>query len=337
MFKCAPFGQVPVEKSHHEVTGEAACSLIAAEDVISGEAWPKLAREHAARFRQLLGPERKLAPNRTVTWGSACSGSNADLAVAKAMISAYRDDAGLESFDIDPKFFCEIAPQKSEWCQQVEKVLFPESDACGFGDFQQMRNKYCDCKVHGRCEVPSVDVFVCCTSCKDMTRWSGSNSLVLAQSSSPGGSAQTFHGLLGYISVHRPAVLLFENVDTILEDVEPDVSNFDVLAVELSSRGYEHQSMIADTHVFGLLQRRRRMYLAGVLTDANPAITFESQSIDAMFGSLRSLIRCTERKADCASKFLYPPGHSALENELNRRIAYGERASTYNAAKTCDA
>ena len=60
--------------------------------------------------------------------------------------------------------------------------------------------------------------------------------LVLTGSASKGGSAQTFRGLLAYISTHRPLVL-FENVDNMEESKTDKVSNLDVLLSETGSRG----------------------------------------------------------------------------------------------------
>ena len=61
--------------------------------------------------------------------------------------------------------------------------------------------------------------------------------LVLAGNTSRGGSAQTFRGMLGYISTHRPLMVLFENVDNMEESKTDKVSNLDVLLSEMGSRG----------------------------------------------------------------------------------------------------
>ena len=163
------------------------------------------------------------APNRPITWGSACTGSNGDLVVAKCMVEAYRA-AGLTIFDVIPKFSCEIVAPKQQWAEKVSAALFPDAEAaCSFSDIMDLQGDYAMCRTHGRkCVVPSVDVFVCCTSCRDFCRWSGPNGLVLLQSSSTGGSAQTFAGFLKYLEKHRPSMVLFENVDSMEDKVAPN-------------------------------------------------------------------------------------------------------------------
>ena len=200
--------------------------------------------------------------------------------------------------------------------RKSKRALFPDAEAaCSFSDIMDLQGDYAMCRTHGRkCVVPSVDVFVCCTSCRDFCRWSGPNGLVLLQSSSTGGSAQTFAGFLKYLEKHRPSMVLFENVDSMEDKVAPNFSNLDLASAQLASRGYEHQNMISDAILFGLPQSRRRLFLAGVLTIGNPSITFQERSVDVTFTTLRSLIRCAQRRAACATELLLPPDHDAVED-----------------------
>ena len=74
-----------------------------------------------------------------------------------------------------------------------------------------------------------------------------------------GGSAQTFRGMLEYVQHHSPAIVVFENVDTI--DDRGATSNLDILLAEMGNRGYEHQVIMSDAALFGLPARRRRVYV----------------------------------------------------------------------------
>ena len=87
----------------------------------------------------------------------------------------------------------------------------------------------------------SVDVFMCCTFCKDFSRerWKKTASCLNSEKST-GVSAQTLHGMSAYLDSHRPTVVLFENVDTI-EDGVGDTSNMDIVLAEFGGRGYEFQ------------------------------------------------------------------------------------------------
>ena len=73
---------------------------------------------------------------------------------------------------------------------------------------------------------------------------------VLHQTESVGDSAQTFHGMLAYLESAWPAIVIFENVDT-MDDSVPDGemekgSNLDIAKSEFASRGYEYQVMFAE-------------------------------------------------------------------------------------------
>ena len=101
--------------------------------------------------------------------------------------------------------------------------------------------------------VPPVDILVVGTSCKDMSRmsaYSKESRAILRQHWSPGGSAQTFHGLLAYIDRCPPNLVIYENVDSM--DEGSGESNVDILLSEFSSRGYEGQRMTLDAQSFGL-------------------------------------------------------------------------------------
>jgi site-specific DNA-cytosine methylase len=129
---------------------------------------------------------------------------------------------------------------------------------------------------------------------------------ILAETTSTGGSADTFKGMLAYIDVARPAILVFENVESIGDaDASGGGSNLDIVLAELSSRGYENQQMIGDSAQYGVPQSRKRCYIIGVLAIANSEFDFLERSTENTFQSLRSLITVGQRTPPCAAQVLY--------------------------------
>ena len=156
------------------------------------------------------------------------------------------------------------------------------------------------------CKVQGCTIFVCCTSCKDLSRLTP-GSISLRDTWSVGGSAQTFRGMLSYIEKWRPAIILFENVEAIKEAAPGDSeeTNLDIVLVEFASRGHEFQRMSGDSSTSGVPQHRRRFYIVAVLVIANPHTCFVERSIHDTFDTLRGLIKVGVRTAPCASQVLY--------------------------------
>ena len=94
---------------------------------------------------------------------------------------------------------------------------------CIFKDIGDMSHAQAFCEVHNKeCPVKSVDLLFIGTSCKDLSRANGHvdrTRPVLAEAVSRGGSAQTFRGFVNYCEAHRPALILYENVDAIDDKV----------------------------------------------------------------------------------------------------------------------
>ena len=175
--------------------------------------------------------------------------------------------------------------------------------------------------------IPSVDIFVACTSCKDFSKQhtKRTQGLVTQQTSTLGGSAQTLRGVNAYIEAHRPTIILFENVDGIDETKEwcqqsqSDVSDMDVICSQWHSRGYETQKVESNASQFGLPAARKRLLAMAVLCHASPSVVFGDRPVDQVFQTLRSLIKVGERKSECATKAISPENDDNVLSELVRR------------------
>ena len=211
-------------------------------------------------------------------------------------------------------------------------VLWTDPTPCLFCDIADLATGVAYCETHKKnCKVPHCTIFVCCTSCKDLSRLTP-GSISLRMPWSVGGSAQTFHGMLSYIEKWRPAIILFENVEAIKEAAPGDSeeTNLDIVLAEFASRGYECQHMSGDSSKYGVPQHRKRFYIIGVLVIANPHFSFVERSIHDTFDTLRGLIRVGQRTAPCASQVLYDGTDAQVLTNLTERSA-----RTTNAAQQC--
>lgn len=180
-----------------------------------------LCKEHKEAFEKVLAKEALLDDRpRTLSWGSACSGSEGLHYIFNALELNY------VNFSFTHCFSCESDAQKQQWIKAVIEEGTEGTDRCIFSDISEIGSLQATafCTTHQRhCSVPCCDIFVCGTSCKDISiqgslKGRAAGAPVLESSWSPGGSAQTFRGFLGYVSWAKPAVVLFENVDNIASE-----------------------------------------------------------------------------------------------------------------------
>ena len=107
-------------------------------------------------------------------------------------------------------------------------------DVCIFSNLQDMASHEAPCWQHKKkCPVRGVDLLIVGTSCKDLSRANssaGAAGPAFSHENTRGGSAQTFKGLLGYVRVHRPLLVVYENVDTLDDNAgEGTPNNMDIL------------------------------------------------------------------------------------------------------------
>ena len=309
------------------------------DSVLDGTLLDKLALEHFRNFEAIQGKPLELPGE--LSWASACTGSAGDVPVSLSVQHALANLA--KHTQIRHLFACEIAPPKQEWIQGVFRALLPrQNKPCLFKNIERLGDERAECHTHGgNCIVPAADIFVCCTSCKDMSKIpvrrakessQAKQGLVLQSRVSPGGSAQTMQGLLDYIELKQPKIIFFENVDAIDEQSDPDVdlTNLDVAMSQFHSRGYEVQRIMTSTKQFGVPQDRRRLYLVLVMAGDNPLLDFSKRSIDITFRTLRDLIRICLRLPCCASDLLLEDDHPAVMSELARRLSRPSKSRPYN-------
>ena len=316
--------------SQGEQAGDASLMLSASsrvtvpDDIVSGHLLPELASGNLQCFQDLLPAQSPLAcgvgGSSTVgplelSWGICCSGSEGVHYVVEAMTMA------LSQFKVDlrltHKFSCESDKKKRAWIKTVlengplfmkHKAEAAGSNGCIFQNILDMGQKVARCERHEKnCEVGHVDVLVLGTSCKDLSRANSSvdrQKLVLAETQSKGGSAQTFRGFLAYCEGHRPTLIIYENVDSIDDKVSNTTeTNLSILRKSMQDLGYQGQKVMTDAQEFGLPCRRRRLYVFFVLV-SDPRLNQRSRDTVQVFETFRKLVSSCLRSAPCATKCL---------------------------------
>ena len=161
---------------------------------------PAAASCHVPVELGLVGSSR--ARSIEITWGSICSGSEGLLPVVRAVEQAYSSHSKVQ-VQFTHLFSCEKHKGKQKWIQDI----FDELDGhdghggCLFNSAEDMGKPFAQCAKHQKkCPVPDVDVLVVGTSCKDLSRANpNQNMAAMKEKSSPGGSGNTFQGLLHYL------------------------------------------------------------------------------------------------------------------------------------------
>ena len=278
----------------------------------------------------MLAEDRQIAPNTTLYVGTACTCSAQD-AVCLAAIKRALEKICPE-LDFQYKFNCEIKDNKRSWILALHKMLDEQDNRrqtpahgladddvtdpgpCLFDDIQKMTACYAHATTPPKakkpmpstCPVKEIDILICSTSCKDYSkmhakRVSGS---IINTGETPGGSAQTLHGLNLLIERLRPIMIFYENVGDMDKKLTPqDRSDLEKLVGTWDSYGYESQVNYIDTRQFGVPQARLRMYIVA-FRKSHDNVKFDVHNLQDAMTSFKLLLQICERKAACASSYL---------------------------------
>ena len=313
-----------------ELVKQASSRVADAGAFISGEALYDMAHENLTGFQTMFKKELEeqaaLASDVSLTWASACSGSEGAFYVMEALCRAYRFHLGLQEMSMTHAFSCEIHKDKQRWIQAVlecgplkhdgapSPARSPGSDddastsGCLFADIQTLADGDAECIIHKKkCPVPGCDIFVVGSSCKDFSKANPkkeTHKLVFQQPSSLGGSAQTYHGFTGYVAARSPGIVLYENVDGLEEQIGASAqSNLDILLATMKSLGYKAQPLRTDAAAFGLPARRRRLYILFV-REVNAKVQTQARSLTKSFEMFNNMVASCLRSPPCARELL---------------------------------
>ena len=228
-----------------------------------------------------------------------------------------------------------------EWIQELFlEIGIPMG--CLFEKAEHLADGTATCMVHGgKCPVPSVDMLIAGTSCKDFSKASmgrGGKRLRLEDlmelESSSGGSIQTLKGLFGYLKQWAPAMLIMENVDILDEDSSASATKtiLTYMMDTLRDLGMESLAVLTDAQLFGLPQMRRRFYISGVRVSGNRFFDFGLRPCADLFKTMSEHLRRCQRTPPCLSEVLIDDEDDCVEMALTQRLRAGVRSTPYNAA-----
>ena len=337
---------------------EASSRVLEAACLLDGSALLRCSDENLEAFADLcpqqLGPEAAvLMPSVTLTWASACSGTEGAFYVAEAMSRSFHK--AKMPIHLKHQFSCEQNKDKQKWvhcvlacgpvlgstdsleksCLSQDQPEDAEEDdaahhACIFADIQTLGQHEAHCVVHNRkCRVPEVDIFICGVSCKDVSRQNPNRSqtkLVMAEKESRGGTSQTWHGFVAFVSTCQPGIVVFENVDGVDDNVGAAAqSNMDLVLQQMDDLGYASQPMMTEASEFGCPARRRRLYIC-FIKKSFCKFSFQERTMATTKSMFRTMVACCVRSPPCVSEVLLDSADPAVAAGLQEVQARKARA-----------
>ena len=302
-----------------------------------------MAEEHRTEFNELLirAGDHYVGGHRT--WASVCSGSEGASFVMEAIATTYPE------FVFHQVFACDNRPGVRQW---IDRVVNPKRTASGqekmciFTDIIDLASETAECHVHGRrCRVPDANIIIGCSSCKDLSNLQGKprGAPVLGREHSPGGTAVTWQGLLGYLDNHVVDLVIYENSDKLDDGNEEteenpskkqkltDVSNIEIFKEQFSIRGFEGQNMVLESMKFGTSAKRRRFWSVQVRTKGSlGCIEFPGtgdtkvSSVTDILKTFKGLLSLCQRRPCGVEALLLPDDDPHVEKELLKRIIAGK-------------
>ena len=296
-----------------------------------------MAAEHRTEFDAQLtwAGDHYVGGHRT--WASVCSGSEGAHFVMEAIATTYPD------FVFNQVFACDNRLGVRQWIDSVvnpKRTASGQEKMCIFKDIIHLASETAECHVHGRrCRVPDANIIIGCSSCKDLSNLQGkpSGAPVLGREHSPGGTAATWQGLLGYLDTHVVDLVIYENSDNLDDGTDKtdglkDVSNLEVFKNQFSMRGFEGQNMVLESLQFGTSARRRRFWSVQVRTKGSlGCIEFAGErSVADIWKTFRGLLSLCQRRPCGVEALLLPDDDPHVENELLRRTSAGKTSEPEN-------
>jgi site-specific DNA-cytosine methylase len=225
--------------------------------------------------------------SRKIRVGTMCSGTDSPILAMRA-IAAAMTAAQCGSIEVEHLFSCEFDKEK----QRFLKANFPDMGLL-FDDVTKLGNKQALDAISGKMKkVPGqADVIIAGFSCKDLSGMNRNRKAL----DEMGQSGQTLQGCLDYIAVHRPRMVIFENVRNICtRSQETELRPVDLVMVALRRLGYSSGWKFLDTSKFYLPQSRARVWMWGYRDE-----TIDPKTIPTKAPSVEKL---SEELVDCADK-----------------------------------
>ncbi|KAI6149517.1 hypothetical protein BKA82DRAFT_995209 [Pisolithus tinctorius] len=182
---------------------------------------------------------------RKLRVATMCSGTESPLLALEMICQSIKDQHGI-ALEFEHVFSCEIEPFKQAYIERNFKPPLLFRDVCELGDYEATTAYGALAPVPG-----DVDLLVAGTSCVDYSNLNNERKGI----DGGGESGRTFHGMMSWVSNHRPPLVILENVCSAPWDRVKDY---------FKRQGYSADFLRVDTKLYYIPHTRTRVYLLAV-------------------------------------------------------------------------
>lgn len=205
---------------------------------------PAIFHDLVGRAPEMEGVVEKLQ-GRKMRVATMCSGTESPLLALELIRRSIKEHHSLD-LDIEHVFSCEIEPFKQAYIERNFSPPLLFRDVCELG------NPHAHTAYGSLASVPGdVDLLVAGTSCVDYSNLNNEKQDIDGH----GESGRTFRGMLDWVKMHRPPLVLLENVCS---------APWERVKGYFAAEGYSAEFFRVDTKLFYIPHTRTRVYLLAV-------------------------------------------------------------------------
>ncbi|KAI6113021.1 hypothetical protein F5141DRAFT_1195546 [Pisolithus sp. B1] len=205
---------------------------------------PAMFADLVSRVPQLKGVTEHIQ-GRKLRVATMCSGTESPLLALDMICQSVKDQHSI-ALEFEHVFSCEIEPFKQAYIERNFKPPLLFRDVCELGDYEATTAYGALAPVPG-----DVDLLVAGTSCVDYSNLNNERKSI----DGGGESGRTFHGMMSWVSNHRPPLVILENVCSAPWDRVKDY---------FKRQGYSAEFLRVDTKLYYIPHTRTRVYLLAV-------------------------------------------------------------------------
>jgi site-specific DNA-cytosine methylase len=249
---------------------------------------------------------------RELRIATMCSGTESPL-LALAHVSSAVEASHSVRLSVKHVFSCEIEPFKQAY---IERNFHPP---LLFRDVRELGRDFATTVYGALVAVPgNVDILVAGTSCVDFSCLNGEKKGLEEQ----GESGETFRGMMRWVSRHKPAVVLLENVVS---------APWEQVAKKFRLEGYACEFVRLDTKNYYVPHTRNRVYLFAVLSEQNSNIPTQWKTLVkslecSALGGLESFLFSDDDTALAEGRKMYATKRPAPQMDWARCEARHKKA-----------
>ncbi|KAG9313076.1 hypothetical protein JVU11DRAFT_6516 [Chiua virens] len=205
---------------------------------------PSMFSDIVSHIPEIKGVAERIR-GRKLRVATMCSGTESPLLALELICQSIQEQYGVP-LEFEHVFSCEIEPFKQAYIERNFKPSLLFRDVCELGDAEATTAYGALATVPG-----DVDLLVAGTSCVDYSPLNNEKKGI----DEGGESGRTFHGMMSWVTNHRPPLVILENV---CSAPWPDVKKY------FERQNYSAEFVRLDTKQFYIPHTRTRVYLLAV-------------------------------------------------------------------------